>query len=295
MAAVKKKAGSKGRAERLSVRVSREEFKKISENAAASGLPVAAYLRAAGTGELPRKKENKKSVSDSTPPLKNILPLFKEFSLLSGLDEEELLKALDKISVRSYGKNEIALLQEDSNRFMYLILKGSVKVILVNEEGKEIILAIHRAGDFFGEMSLIDGRATSATVVAADACTIAMISKDNFYTLLFTEKKILLSLLNVFCQRIRTSNKTIEIMSHTSASYRIKTLLLMLCERHGEKAGSGTMLSIQMTHQDIADMTGLTRETVTKIMNEMKEDGAISVLENRCIRLNRIFFSPASV
>jgi len=68
----------------------------------------------------------------------------------------------------------------------------------------------------------------------------------------------------------------------------------MLCERHGEKEDCGTMLSIQMTHQDIADMTGLTRETVTKIMNAMKEEGAVSVLENRCIRLNRIFFTTAS-
>lgn len=291
---MERSGGNKGRTKRLSVRVSPEEFKRIIENAEGCGLPVAGYLRAAGTGELPRKKEHKKSALDSTQPLRKVLPLFKEFSLLSSLDEEELIKALDKISVKSYRKNEIALLQEDSNRFMYLILKGSVKVILVNEEGKEIILAMHRAGDFFGEMSLIDGRTASATVVTAEDCTIAIISKDNFYTLLFTEKKILLSLLNVFCHRIRTSNRTIEIMSHTSASYRIKTLLLMLCERHGEKAGSGTILSIQMTHQDIADMTGLTRETVTKVMNEMKEEGAISVLENRCIRLNRIFFTPAS-
>ena len=83
-------------------------------------------------------------------------------------------------------------------------------------------------------------------------------------------------------------------MSHTSASYRIKTVLLMLSDRHGEKTGKSIMLSIQITHQDIADMTGLTRETVTKIMNEMKEKGAISVLENRRIKLNTIFFTPAS-
>src|SRR5208283_3720163 len=117
--------------------------------------------------------------------------------LLSSLNEEELLKALDKFSVRNYKKNEIALQQEDSNRFMYLILKGSVRIFMVTEEGKEIILAMHRAGDFFGEMSLIDGKTASATVVAADDCTIAVISKDNFFSLLFTEKKILLSLLNV--------------------------------------------------------------------------------------------------
>jgi CRP/FNR family transcriptional regulator len=278
----------KGRIARISIRVSREELRRLRENAAASGLSVAGYLRSAGTGTL---QQQKAFSSRAKRPEKGDLELMKNFNLFSSLDEEELFQSLDKIRVKKFVKNETVLIQEDANRFMYVVLSGGVKVIRVSEEGKELLLAIHRTGDFFGEMSLIDGKAASASVAAMDDSTIAIISKDDFFSLLYTQKKILLSLLQTFCQRIRISNRTIEIMSHTSASQRVKMLLLMLCGKHGKKDGRDFVLSLPLTHQDIAGMTGLTRETVTKIMNELKKEGGISAFENRRIRLNGSFFA----
>lgn len=277
-----------GRTKRLSVRVSPEEYEKIRESAKVYGLPVAVYLRASGVGALPQKRKYADGAKRSG---KGALLLLRNISILSSLDDEELLKTLDRISVKRFRGNEVVLIQEDANRYMYLILEGRVKVIRVSEEGKEIILALHRTGDFFGEMSLIDGGAVSATVMAADDSTIAIISKDNFYALLNTQKKIFLNLLHTFCGRIRSSNRTIEILSHTSASHRIKMLFLMLCEKHGKRVNGDVVLAIRMTHRDIADMSGLTRETVTKIMSELKEAGAISVHESRQIRLNKAFFT----
>lgn len=282
--------GDNGRDRRISIRVSREELERIRENAAACGMPVAGYLRSAGTGTLKRQKE---SGSGAKRAGAGDLELLRNFSLLSSLDEEELFQSLDKIRVKKFVRNETVLIQEDANLFMYVILAGAVKVIRVSEEGKEIILAMHRTGDFFGEMSLIDGKTASATVVAMEDSSIAIISKDDFYSLIYSQKKILLLLLQTFCRRIRVSNATMEIMSRTSASQRVKMLLLLLCGKHGKKEGRGFVLSIQLTHQDMAGMTGLTRETVTKIMNELKNEGAIEALENRRIRLNESFFTPA--
>ncbi len=275
------------RVERLSVRVSHEEFEMIRDNAALYGLPVATFIRAAGIGELPKKKKSECGINR---PVKSTVELLRNFSLFAGLDEEELLKTLHCITVEKFKKNDIILVEGDSNRFMYYILTGRVKVLQVSEEGKELILAMHSAGDFFGEMSLIDGSTACATVAAADHCTIALISKANFFSLIYTQKKILRNVLQTFCRRIRASNRTVAMMTQMSAAHRVRMLLLMLSEKHGKMLDDTVVLSILVTHQDIADMTSLTRQTVTKIMNELKEEGVITVQENKQIRLNKSFF-----
>jgi CRP/FNR family transcriptional regulator len=278
---------SKGSNTQISVSVSPNELEKIKSLAAGFGLPVADYLRAAGTAALPEEKE---PCPDQGEPITGDLALLKKFALLASLNEEELFQSLNRIQVKNFAKNQIVLTHDDANRFMYVILTGRVRIILVNDEGKEIILAIHQSGDYFGEMSLVDGKAASATVVAMEDSTVAIISKDDFYYLLHNQKKILLSLLLTFCQRIRASNTTIEIMSRTCAAQRVRMLLLNLCGRHGKQVAKEVVLSVSLTHQDIANMTGLTRETVSRIVKDLKESEEIIILENKQIRLQESFF-----
>ena len=172
---------------------------------------------------------------------------------------------------------------------MYLIVFGKVKVVRTNEEGKETIFAMHQSGDFFGEMSLIDGKTAPATVIATDDSLIAIISKDNFYSLLLTQEKILDQLLQVLCSRLRESWKRIEMLNFKYASQRIRMLFLILSERYGEEASEGLTLNITLTHQDIADMAGLTRETVTRIIDKWQKDGEITILKNKVIHLGPEF------
>lgn len=278
-----------GRLERLSIRVSSGEIEAIRRNAEEYGLPVSEYMRASGIGELPAKRQ----CSDKMTPDKNdTVTYLRNSSLLNSLDDKDILKTLGKLTIKKFRKEDIVLVHGDTNKFMYIILSGKVKVTQTSEDGKELILAMHMSGDFFGEMSLIDGGTASATVVAADNSTIAIISKDNFYSLIYTQRNILLNLLRSFCFRIRSANKTIEIMSQKSAVSRIKMLLLMFSEKYGVKKDDGIMLSVLSTHQELADMTGLTRETATKILNELQEEGAISVGKTKHIILNDSFFTP---
>jgi CRP-like cAMP-binding protein len=281
-----------GRTRRLSIRVSEEELAGIRENAASCGLPVAEYLRRNGTGTQPGRENRRPHLRRR---LTGELELLKKFVFLSSLSEEEFCQSVEKIRIEKFARNKTVLSQGDSNLFMFVIIDGGVKVILIDEKGREIILAIQRAGDFFGEMSLIDGKTVSASVVATESSTIAMISKDDFYSLLHNQKKILLSLLQTLCHRIRSSNAIIETMNQASASQRVRMLLLMLCGRHGEPDGREYTLSIPLTHQDIANMTGLTRETVTRVMQELKKSGQLVLQANKRFRLRESFFTCARI
>lgn len=218
--------------------------------------------------------------------------ILQSIPLFSSLSEEELSKIGEKITVSSYKRNEVIFHEEDTNEIMYIILSGKVKVVQTSEEGREIILALHKPGDFFGEMSLIDGKTAPATVMATENSAIAIISKKEFYSLLFLQNKVVLNLLKIFCGRLRDSFNRIQILSFNNAAQRIKTLLVMLSNMYGKKSDEGVTIDMKLTHQNIADMTGITRETVTRIINKWQKEGEVSVLKNKYIHLGPDFMKP---
>lgn len=217
------------------------------------------------------------------------IDFLRNIQLFSGLDDEELYQISAKVVLKEFKRNEVILYEEDTNEFMYIILLGKVNVIQTTEDGKEIILATHQSGEFFGEMSLIDGRTSPATVLATEDSLVAIISKPEFHSLLTNYAKVLERMLQILCSRIRDSWSRIHLLNFKNASQRIKMLLLTLSFDKGEKTSEGITLNIKLTHQNIADMVGLTRETVTRVLDKWRKDGAITILKKRFIHLNSNF------
>lgn len=214
----------------------------------------------------------------------------KKIELFSSLTDEELSVVNKRLVLKRFKKNEIILLEEDTNEYMYIILQGKVKVSQITEEGKEIFIAVHQKGEFFGEMSFIDGKTSPATVVAAEDCTINIISKKDFYLSLNSNKKIAHNLLYILCSRLRESWDKIQLLSLKNASDRIKILFFMLSNKYGEKTPKGIQLNIKLTHQEIAEMTGMARETVTRVLDKWLKDGEIHIPGNKFIQLSKDFF-----
>lgn len=211
--------------------------------------------------------------------MENIFESLRNIDLFSLLSDKELEQVNDKLTIKKFKKDEVILQEEDTNEYMYIILSGKVKVIQTKESGKEIILAFHQAGDFFGEVSLIDGRTAPAMVLSAEDSVIALISKKDFFSLLYSQTKILDVLLQIFCTRLRESWDRIHILSFNNASDRIKMLLILLSNEYGSKTKEGIKLNIKLTHQEIADMAGIARETVTRILDKWIKDGEIEMKE----------------
>jgi CRP/FNR family cyclic AMP-dependent transcriptional regulator len=216
--------------------------------------------------------------------------LLKMIELFSTLTDEELDSIGKLLAVKKFKKNEVILHEEDTSKFMYIILSGKVKVVQITEDGKEILLAIHQAGEFFGEMSFIDGKTSPATIVAAGDCVINIISRDEFYSTILTHKQILYNLLLILCSRLRESWDKIQLLNLKNASERIKILFYMLSNKYGEKTSKGITLNIKLTHQDMAEMSGMARETVTRVLDKWNKEGEINILGNKLIQLKADFW-----
>jgi CRP/FNR family transcriptional regulator len=210
--------------------------------------------------------------------------------LFSSLTDDEISLIRKKLIVKRFKKNEVILFEKDTSKYMYIIIKGKVKVIQTTGDGKEIFLAVHRAGEFFGEMSFIDGKTSPATVTAAEDCIINIISKNEFYSIINTHKKILFNLLQILCSRLRESWEKIQLLNLKNASERLKILFFMLSNKYGEKTPKGITLNIKLTHQEIAEMTGMARESVTRVIDKWHKDGEINIIGNKLIQLNVNFF-----
>lgn len=219
----------------------------------------------------------------------NLTDLLKRIELLASLTDEELRLISSRFIIKKIKKGEVILHEEDTNNFMYMILSGKLKIVQTTGEGKEIILAIHQSGQFFGEISLIDGKTSPATVMAAEDSLIILVARKDFHDLLISHRKVLYNLLQIMCARLRDSWDKLKILTLKDPAERIRLLFLMLSLHNGKKTPEGTLLNTKLTHQNIADMTGLTRETVTRILNKWQNSGKITILGNKFIRLNSDF------
>lgn len=217
------------------------------------------------------------------------IDLIRNIEIFSSLSDKELLQINEKIVLKEFLKNETILREEDTSEYMYIILFGKAKVYQTSVSGKETILAIHGEGDHFGEMSLIDGKTAPATVTAIENSLVALLSRNDFFVLLYEQKKMLEKILQFLCYRIRESWKLVQILNFKDAAHRVKTLLVMLSDEHGRRTRDGIIISVKLTHQDIADMTGLTRETVTRVLDRWRKEKTIKILKNRLIQLDPDF------
>jgi CRP/FNR family transcriptional regulator, cyclic AMP receptor protein len=226
---------------------------------------------------------------DSTAIHKIENNILRDIELFSSLGEDELHQIRSQIIQRDFKKDQIILDEEETSDFMYIIIHGKVKIAHIGRDGKETILAMHGSGEFFGELSLIDGKTTPATVFALANSHVAIISRGHFYSLLYTQHKVMENLLRILCARLRAAWDKIQMLTFHNAADRVKLLLRMLADSHGEETARGTVLTIKLIHQDIADMTGLTRETVTRVLDRYMKNGEIKILKNKHILLTPDF------
>ncbi|HEV8131914.1 MAG TPA: Crp/Fnr family transcriptional regulator [Acidobacteriota bacterium] len=198
-------------------------------------------------------------------------------SLFENLDSNELQEVLKVFKDQEFKKGDIILMEEDTGKYMYIVLDGRVKVSRLLPSGKEMILAFHEKGDYFGEMSLIDGGTTPATVTAMSPTFIAFVGRKEFTQVLLENPKINFALLTMLCQRCRDAWTQIEVLTFNNADARIRTALFHLCQRKGEKTSEGVRISLHLTHKEIADMTGISRETATRVLNNLQNQNVLTV------------------
>lgn len=214
----------------------------------------------------------------------------KQADLFLDLGIDELVDVADRVSVREFRKGQVILFEEDTNKYMYSVLQGEVKVYYTTEDGKESIVAFHGAGESFGEVSLIDQQTTPATVAAVEKSLLLIISREDFFDIILHHPNVMNRLLRLLAGRLRYSWSQIRLLHFKDAANRIKASIKVMAGERGLKSENDVVLQLRLTHQNIADMTGLTRETVTRVIDKWKKAGVVAVDENRYLRLSPEFF-----
>ncbi len=213
-----------------------------------------------------------------------IVDLLKGVDLFSGLKEEQLEQLASLIISNEFVRDETIILEKDESvQALFLIASGEVKVYMTGMDGRETILALLGRGDFFGEMSLIDGEPRSATVKAVTSAKLLIIRREHFLNLLRTTPELAMGLLIEMSKRLRKSNRQIGSLSTMSVYGRVAgTLLNLVQERgvriHGQDGQMVTVIRNRPTQQQLAEMSGTTRETVSRVFSSLVKKHSISVM-----------------
>ncbi len=198
--------------------------------------------------------------------------VLRKVPLFSDLAEPELVRFGEVTREREYPKNSVILFEDDPGDALYIVSSGQVKVVLIGEDGREVILSVLGDGDFFGEMSLIDDEPRSAHVIAMKDSRLLVLRREDFQSELQREPRIGLKLLRVLVQRLRRADEKIGGLVLLDVNGRVARLLLDLAEESG-----GPTITRKLTHHTIAQMIGSSRETVSRAMRELVDKGCISV------------------
>lgn len=213
----------------------------------------------------------------------NVCSLLKGVDLFSELTEEQLGLLANLVVVQDFNRDETVVLEGDcSMKALYLIASGTVQVYMTGVDGRETILSFLERGDFFGEMSLIDGEPRSASVRTVTDAQLMIIHREPFLTLIRQTPEIAMSLLSEMSKRLRKANKQIGSLSTMSVSGRVAGTLLNLMEERGMRihTDNGQMVTVihnRPTQQQLADMSGTTRETVSRICSMLVKANAIAM------------------
>ncbi|MBW1804144.1 MAG: Crp/Fnr family transcriptional regulator [Deltaproteobacteria bacterium] len=212
--------------------------------------------------------------------------LLRNIPLFSGLSSNELKDFLESSERRRYPRGNIVIYQGDTGEVIYLILKGSVKVSLTHPDGKEIILNTLRVGDYFGEMSVFDHMPRSATIVTEEASEFLVISKKVFIELIKRNPEISLKILAEMSKRLREADEQIGSLAHFDVKGRVAKTLTKLSNKPEIQSHDGYIVIPRPSMKDIAAMSGTSRETVSRILNELSKKGILHLTKESIIIFN---------
>ena len=207
----------------------------------------------------------------------------KRLKLFDGVRAEEQIRELDKISRhRQYKKNQTIFLPGDCQRLVYLLKKGHVKLCRITPNGKSITVALLDPGEIFGEIEALDDRPTDTvaeSLNALEAVTVCEIQHKDYERYLHQFPEIAVRILKLVGVRTKQLEARMEDLAFRSVPSRLANLFLELSQKYGDSTSSGIRIDVRLTHQDLADMVGANRETVTAILGEFRRGGLVNQIK----------------
>ncbi len=191
--------------------------------------------------------------------------------LFSDLPEDYLKHIASCAVSRNYPKNSILITEGDQSDSLYIIESGRVKIFLNDESGKEVILNIQGQNEYFGELAMLDEAPRSASVMTLEPSRFSIISKVDFDACLKSYPDIAVHLIRALAGRIRALTENVRDLALHDVYERVASLLLKMAQEQDNKL----TITQKLTHQEIANMVGASREMISRIMKDLTTGGYI--------------------
>jgi len=203
------------------------------------------------------------------------IDILKSIPLFSELNEKQLEEISRHCIRQIYKKDNMVLIEEEIGSTMFVILDGRVKISRISDEGREVILSILCDGDFFGEMAILDGQTRSANAVTLEDTEMLIIRRENFLEMLYDYPQIAINLLKELAHRLRRSDSQIKSLSLQNALGRVASTILRIADDSGIIKQGKVEISHLPPQQDLANMAGTSRETISRVIKSLSQLGYV--------------------
>jgi CRP/FNR family cyclic AMP-dependent transcriptional regulator len=200
-----------------------------------------------------------------------------EIPLFEGLPQDRLTRLSTTLRKKSVPAGTNMITAEQPGEVVYVVLEGTVKILIEQMDGREVILAFLGAGDTVGEMSLVDSAGRSANVMTMEKCMLLWMDRATFQELLRNVPEFAQNLVKLLAGRLRMANEQIQSLSSLDVAGRLARQILAFAERYGRAEEGGTRIPLRLTQSDLAELVGASRERVNQVMVEFRQKSYLSV------------------
>jgi len=210
----------------------------------------------------------------------------KNVNLFHGMSDEQMRMVEERTVMREIRRKEVLYLPGDAGDRIYLLKRGVVKISTLTDDGKEIILALLRPGEVFGEESVLEDAPRDHMAEAYEDALICVITRQDFMGILRAHPEMAFKVTKLVGFRLRTLRNRVEGLLFKGAPARLAQTLLDLARDHGVKDDDGVLLPLRLSQQDLANLIGVTRESVNLALADFRSRGLVE-MEGRSLRLRR--------
>jgi len=222
-------------------------------------------------------------VTSHIRPANDKLALLRTIAIFDQLSAAQGALLAAELHVCSFSRRETIFQQGDPGNMLYLIARGQVRIYHPSARGCELSVAILRAGEFFGELALLDDQPRSASAEAMCPTTTLTLTRYTFHQLLRACVPVAEALVMELVHRMRISTTYAAYLANPSAQQRVGWLVLQLAQRHGVREVGGTRIDLQLTQDDLASMVGVTRETVNRVLARLRDQELVAIADGQIV------------
>jgi CRP/FNR family cyclic AMP-dependent transcriptional regulator len=201
--------------------------------------------------------------------------LLQKVPLLAGLSDGDREALAAAVVRRRYRKGDIVMQKEEPGHALFIVERGSVRIYVPSAQGNDLILAVLGPGDFFGDLSLLDGRPRSASAAVGSDTSLLQLERSDFIALITRRPAAAMAVLEAVARRLRETDEMASDLAFLDVAGRLAKKLLELASAHGVERDGGVLIELPVTQEELANMIGVTRESVNRNLSDFRRLGLI--------------------